>query len=74
MQILLVLAIGAAFAWYELPALAKNNWKRERFVFLLFLIAAETLIILHMLRVNIISPTTVVLAVFKPIAKLIFEF
>lgn len=69
-----ILATAILMMFIDVPSMRKRNMRRELWVFSLLLITGTGLAIALALHVKIPSPLYLVIAIYKPIYKLVFGF
>jgi hypothetical protein len=69
--ILLIILIGAAIAWYEVPRLIRGQMWPELAAHLVLLVLGLALAIALTLHIPVPNPTDAFKAVFDPISRLI---
>lgn len=68
----LIAAVTVGIAILEIPALWKQGWKRELWVFCFLLLAGAGLSIAESLQINLPNPQDAVTAIFAPVTEALF--
>jgi hypothetical protein len=72
-NLILVILIGAAIAWYEAPRLVQRQMWPELAAHIIFLLLVEALAIAMTLHLPVPNPTTGIQAVFNPLTRWLFH-
>ncbi len=72
-NMLLIILIGAAIAWYEVPKLIRKQMWPELAAHLVFLVIGLALAMAMTLHLPVPNPTNAIKTVFGPLSRLIFQ-